>query len=216
MARLNSAGVVFSKGAKMEIAAKCTQVSSRPYLSAVVSATAFTPSKSVTSATTSVASPPARLISPTSESSPSLLRAETTTLAPFSANRRAVSRPMPLEAPISATTCRSTGFSFIVSSFPDLAPPVSPGGDRAPHSAFVAAELVIYAVHPAELAEGVETFDRWRRTIGHVTETGDTERAALEEEAFEKSLVRLLGLGCHVGKQGAGVTLLIQSREDDA
>jgi len=59
----------------------------------------------------------------------------------------------------------------------------------------VAAELVIYAVHPAELAEGVETFDRWRRTIGHVQGAGDIE-TALEEEAFEKSLVRLLGVGC--------------------
>jgi len=41
----------------------------------------------------------------------------------------------------------------------------------------------------------VETFDRWRRTIGHVQGAGDIE-TALEEEAFEKSLVRLLGVGC--------------------
>jgi len=35
--------------------------------------------------------------------------AETTTLAPRPANRRAVSRPMPLEAPITTTTCSRNG-----------------------------------------------------------------------------------------------------------
>src|SRR5918995_2473808 len=111
--RRNSSGVVSSRRAKRETAARCTQVSSRPYVSAAVSATAFTCSKSVTSAATAVGSPPRPRISCTRESSPSSFRAETTTFAPLSANRRAVSRPIPLEAPISATTCSSTGFSFI-------------------------------------------------------------------------------------------------------
>src|SRR5829696_9881148 len=42
---------------------------------------------------------------------PPSLRAETTTFAPFLANRRAASRPMPLEAPIRTTTCSPTGLS---------------------------------------------------------------------------------------------------------
>ena len=48
---------------------------------------------------------------------PLLLRALTTTLAPLSANRRAVSRQMPLEAPINTTTCSSIGFNCIAFPF---------------------------------------------------------------------------------------------------
>src|SRR5215213_3913041 len=114
MTRPNSSGVVSSKVAKSPTAARCTQVSSLPYSSTARSATAFTCSKSEVSATTAIASPPSRRISSTRESSPSSLRAETTTLAPLLANRRAVSRPMPLEAPIRATTCSSTGLRSTV------------------------------------------------------------------------------------------------------
>jgi hypothetical protein len=42
--------------------------------------------------------------SATSDMSPGSPRAATTTLAPCSAKRRAVARPMPLEAPITTTT----------------------------------------------------------------------------------------------------------------
>src|SRR3712207_8636328 len=52
-------------------------------------------------------------ISSIREFSPSSPLAETTTLVPCSANRRAVSLPIPLEAPISTTTCSSTGLSCI-------------------------------------------------------------------------------------------------------
>jgi len=180
-----------------------------------VSATAFTPSKSITSATTEVASPPAPYLS--------YQRVESFFAAGGDHNLGALlSEPQGRLAAYAARGSHQRDdlsldwfqlHRFILSGSCSAG---EPQGDRAPHSAFVAAELVIYAVHPAELAEGVETFDRWRRTIGHVPGAGDIERAALEVEAFEKSLVRLLGLGCHVGKQGAGVTLLIQSREDDA
>src|SRR5215210_4539558 len=116
MTRANSSGVVSSKVAKSPTAARCTHVSSLPYSSTARSATALTCSKSEVSATTAVASPPSCLISSTSEVSPSSPRAETTTFAPRLANRRADSRPMPLEAPISATTCSSTGFSCILTT----------------------------------------------------------------------------------------------------
>jgi hypothetical protein len=51
------------------------------------------------------------------EWSPGSLLAETTTLAPLSANRSAASRQMPLEAPISTTTCSSIGFNCIAFPF---------------------------------------------------------------------------------------------------
>src|SRR5215212_8282982 len=95
-------------------AARGTQVSSLPYSSTARSATAFTRSYSEVSAGTEIASPPSAWISLTRESSPSSPRAETTTLAPLRANRRAVSRPMPLEAPIRTTTCSSIGLSCIL------------------------------------------------------------------------------------------------------
>ena len=100
----NSSGVVSSKVAKSPTPARCTQVSSLPYSSTARSATAFTCSKSEVSAGTAIASPPSDLISPTRESSPSSLLAEATTFAPLLANLMAASRPMPLEAPINATT----------------------------------------------------------------------------------------------------------------
>src|SRR5918997_2519171 len=114
MTRANSSGVVCSKVAKSPTAARCTQVSSLPYSCTARSATAFTCSNSEVSAGTAVASPPSLRISSTREASPSSPRAETTTFAPRPANRRADSRPIPLEAPIRATTCSSTGFSRVI------------------------------------------------------------------------------------------------------
>ena len=51
--------------------------------------------------------------SPLPIDNPDSVRAETTTLALRLANWSAVSRPMPLEAPTTATTCCSIGLSFI-------------------------------------------------------------------------------------------------------
>ena len=93
-------------------------MSSLPYSSTAPSATTFTCSNSETSAGMAMASPPLSRISSTRESSPFSLLALTTTLAPLLANRRAVSRPMPLEAPITPTTCSSMGFNLIAFSFP--------------------------------------------------------------------------------------------------
>ena len=109
--RANSSGVVSSNPATSSTPAMCTQVSSRPYLSTARSATASIWAGSVTSATTAVAVPPAASISATSDLSPGSPRAATTTFAPCSAKRRAVARPMPLEAPITTTTCSATGLS---------------------------------------------------------------------------------------------------------
>src|SRR5215210_2945681 len=114
MTRANSSGVVSSKVAKSPTAARCTHVSSLPYSCTARSATAFTCSNSEVSATTAVASPPLPRISSTNEQSPGSLLAEATTFVPLLANRRAVSRPMPLEAPISTTTCCSTGLRSTV------------------------------------------------------------------------------------------------------
>src|SRR5215213_6245597 len=116
MTRPNSSGVVSSKAAKSPTAARCTQMSSLPYSSTARSATAFTCSNCEVSAGTARASPPSRLISSTKEPSPSSPRAETTTFAPFRANLRAVSLPMPLEAPIRTTTCSPTGLSRMLGS----------------------------------------------------------------------------------------------------
>ena len=73
--RSNSSGVVSSKVAKSPTAARCTHVSSLPYSSTALSATAFTCPNSEVSAGTAITSPPPSLISSTRESSPSSLRA---------------------------------------------------------------------------------------------------------------------------------------------
>lgn len=52
-----------------------------------------------------IASPPNREISSTNDINPDSLRAHTTIFAPRWAKWRAVSRPIPLEAPTIATTC---------------------------------------------------------------------------------------------------------------
>src|SRR5205807_3965326 len=57
-----------------------------------------------TSARTNVASPPARLISPTTDWPSSTRRPETTTLAPALANAIAVAWPMPLVPPVTSAT----------------------------------------------------------------------------------------------------------------
>ena len=73
-------------------------------------ATLSTCPNSAASADTYVASPPLRRISSTTDRSPGSPRAETTTLAPLSTNRRAARRPTPLDAPITTTTCSAMGF----------------------------------------------------------------------------------------------------------
>src|SRR3954454_8655400 len=111
--RANSCGVVRSNGATSRTPETCTQVSSRPYSVTARCATRCIWAGSVTSATSAVASPPSARISSTSERSPCSPRAATTTLAPSFANLAAVARPIPLDAPMTTTTCWEAGLSVM-------------------------------------------------------------------------------------------------------
>ncbi len=64
-----------------------------------------------TSATTALAVPPAWPISAASVASASPLRAASTTRAPRLAAMRAVTRPIPEEAPVMTTVCRFSALS---------------------------------------------------------------------------------------------------------
>src|SRR5437588_7579314 len=89
----------------METPALLTHVSKPPQRPAAVSAMRLTSSSRPTSATTYTASPPRELISSTRRRSESSARAATTSFAPRSAALRAVTSPMPLDAPVMTTTC---------------------------------------------------------------------------------------------------------------
>src|SRR5215210_654520 len=147
MTRRNSSGVVSEKAAKRPTPATCTQVSSLPYSSTARAATARTCPKSAASATTAVAWPPPSRISSTSDVSPSSPLAETTTFAPRPARRRAASRPMPLEAPITTTTCCRNGLSRILSP------------------SWVGVSL------PAFASVGIRVFLLLQKTVEHLRET---------------------------------------------
>jgi hypothetical protein len=144
MTRWNSSGVVCSNGATSSTAAACTHVSSRPYSVTARCATRRIWAGSVTSATSAHASPPPARISSTSDRSPASPRAATTTFAPCAANPAAVARPIPLEAPITTTTCSRNGFRC---GFGMPAPyPVSHGATRPPPD----------VVHPTVAGRGRE------------------------------------------------------------
>src|SRR5713101_8843023 len=86
------------------IAALFTKMSSRPNFSSTCLNPALTCSASATSIFTANASPPAAKISFTNDASFSSFRAATATFAPASASARAVSRPIPCEAPVTSAT----------------------------------------------------------------------------------------------------------------
>src|SRR5215213_2410648 len=89
----------------METPALLTHVSMRPKRSSAVSATRRTSSCRPTSAATWTASPPCEFISSTSRRRASSARAATTSFAPRRAASRAVTSPMPLDAPVITRTC---------------------------------------------------------------------------------------------------------------
>src|SRR6266567_1170035 len=86
------------------IAALFTRMSRRPNFSTTCLNPAFICSASATSIFTTSASPPDATISFTSAASFSSLRAATATFAPASDRARAVSRPMPWDAPVTSAT----------------------------------------------------------------------------------------------------------------
>src|SRR4051812_13384764 len=94
---------------KIETPALFTQVSNRPNSATAAAATAATSCWRPTSATTGSAWPPDRRISLASSCRACSFRAARTTFAPRCAAHRAVTRPMPLEAPVMTTTCWSSG-----------------------------------------------------------------------------------------------------------
>ena len=92
-----------SRRAALPTPALLTSVSIRPNRSAAFSINLSTWVGSETSVRTASASPPCPSISPTSSRSRSSRRPAATTCAPARANSRAVSRPMPLVAPVITT-----------------------------------------------------------------------------------------------------------------
>jgi hypothetical protein len=76
------------------------QVSKPPKRCTAISAMRRTSCSLATSATTVAISPPGSRIRSAAVRSPSALRAASTTRAPRPAARRAVAKPMPLEAPV--------------------------------------------------------------------------------------------------------------------
>ena len=86
------------------IAALFTKISSRPNFSIICLNPAFTCCASATSILTARAVPPAAAISPASAVSFFSFRAATATFAPASTSARAVSRPMPCDAPVTSAT----------------------------------------------------------------------------------------------------------------
>jgi hypothetical protein len=94
--------------------AALTQVSKPPKRAIVSSTTCSMRVRSATSAATGCASPPCARISAAMSASVAALRATSTTRAPRLAAVSAVARPMPLEAPVTTTTCSDRGFRTIL------------------------------------------------------------------------------------------------------
>jgi hypothetical protein len=89
---------------KIDTPALLTHVSKPPSSRAAVRATRSTSAGTPTSAGTALAVPPAAPISAASASSAAALRAVSTSRAPRAAAIRAVTSPMPLDAPVMTTT----------------------------------------------------------------------------------------------------------------
>ena len=97
---------------QIETPALLTHVSKRPKRATVSSAILCRSSRLATSATMWMASPPCSVISLTTCWSASSLRETSTTWAPSFAAWQAVTRPIPLEAPVITMICRCSGLSF--------------------------------------------------------------------------------------------------------
>jgi hypothetical protein len=90
-------------GEKTVTIASLIQISMPPRSAAIASAAANTASASATSSGTTMALPPSRSTSPRTASSASRSRAISARWAPARANRRAVARPTPADAPVMTT-----------------------------------------------------------------------------------------------------------------
>src|SRR5688500_6855454 len=96
----------------MAVEALFTQLSMRPNSRSATSARCSTSRSSATSVTTWTAAPPAASMSATTRWSARSLRAASTAEAPRCAASFAVASPIPLEAPVTTTTCSDNGLSF--------------------------------------------------------------------------------------------------------
>src|SRR6056297_1308368 len=108
--RFQPLGLMSSKFAMKEAPALLTSTSSPPNTSTVVSTSASTASRSVTSHSTATASPPVSrsLIRSATGSTLSSSREQITTSTPSAANRSAIAFPMPLDAPVTIAVDPST------------------------------------------------------------------------------------------------------------
>src|SRR3954453_10389177 len=104
VARSNSSGSTFLKGANTVVIALFTQMSIGPNASSTATPADRTASQSARSAGSTSASPPACSTSRLASSSASRLRAISAIRAPSFANRRTIARPIPEVAPVTTTT----------------------------------------------------------------------------------------------------------------
>src|SRR4051794_34003998 len=104
VARSNSSGSTFLKGANTVVIALFTQMSIGPNASSTATAADRTASQSARSTGSTSACPPACSTSRFASSSASRLRAISPIRAPSCANRRTIARPIPELAPVTTTT----------------------------------------------------------------------------------------------------------------